>query len=157
MHPVPADPVLVIPERDLPPRHITDPERVRIAITEMDKYSAPGLDRAGVRWLLLVAKNELQSSPYLSGLEILSLVVQKIAGGEFTTHVSHILSAASLLPLGIGADKLRPIAIGIVLRRLETLMLMLQRWKKPGNISTRFKMVVVSSAELTPQCTRREA
>lgn len=86
----------------------------------MDKDSAAGPDRAGVRWLLLAAFNDLRSIPCFSGLERLSLVVHKIAARDFTTHVSYLLSAENLLPLDKGDDKVRPIAIGIILRRLAT-------------------------------------
>lgn len=116
MHPTPADTVSVIAERDLPPRPVADTERVLLAIIEMDKNSAPGPDRAGVRWLLLLAKNEPRSSPDLFGLELLRLVVHKISAREFTAHVSHILSAAILLPLDKREDKVHPIAIEIFLR-----------------------------------------
>ena len=86
----------------------------------MDKDSASGTDRAGVRWLLLIADNQLRACPEFSGLELLSLVVQKIVAGEFSFHTSHILSAAILIPIDKGAGRGRPIAIGNVLRRLAT-------------------------------------
>ena len=91
LHPAPATPVQAIPSIDLPPKPCVDPERVRVAIHAMDKESAAGPDRAGVRWLLLVADNQLRACPEFSGLKLLSLVVQKIVAGDFSTHVGHVL------------------------------------------------------------------
>lgn len=55
--PTPVDPVSIIPEKDLPPKPKICPDRVHAAIKEINKESATGPDRAGVRWLLLVASN----------------------------------------------------------------------------------------------------
>lgn len=84
MHPTPSDPVSIIPDRDLRPKPVIDPELVRISITEMAKDSVSGPEKAGFRWILLVATNELRSEPDLSGLDLLRLVVQKTAAGDFT-------------------------------------------------------------------------
>ena len=86
----------------------------------MDKDSATGPEKAGVRWLLLVANTELRVHPDLSGLEILTSVVQKLAAGEFSPDVGHLISAANLISLDKGGTKIRPIAIGVVMRRLIT-------------------------------------
>lgn len=55
---------------------------------------------------------------------MLTNVVNKIIAGEFSTNASLLLSAATLILLDKGARKIRPIAIGIVLRRLVTKALM---------------------------------
>lgn len=89
----------------------------------MNNDSAPGPDRVGVSWLLLVAKNEFRIDPDLSELQLLSLIIHKITAGGVSAHVSLVLSAVTLIPLDKGAAKLRPIAIGIILRRLETRVL----------------------------------
>lgn len=86
-------------------------------------YSA-GPDRAGVRWLLLVATIELRSSPDFSELQLFRSVAQKIAVVYFSPHVSHVLSAANLIPLEKRESRVRPISFGIVLRRLVTRSLM---------------------------------
>lgn len=43
------------------------PERVRVAIHEMDNESEEGPDSAGVRWMLIVASNEPRVKPDFSG------------------------------------------------------------------------------------------
>ena len=90
----------------------------------MDKDSATGPDRAGVRWLLLVANSEHRVHPDFSGLELLTLVVKKLAAGDFSSDVGHLISAANLIALDKGGAKIRPIAIGVVMRRLITKSLM---------------------------------
>ena len=90
----------------------------------MDKDSATGPDRAGVRWLLLVANTELRVHPDFSGLEILTSVVQNLAAGDFSPDIGHLISAAILIALDKGGAKIRPIAIGVVMRRLVTKSLM---------------------------------
>lgn len=84
------------------------------ALQGMDKDSAAGPDRASVRWLLIVAI-ELRDSPDFSGLNILGLVVQKIAAGKFSAHVRHLLFVAKIIPLDKGEAGVRPISFGIVL------------------------------------------
>lgn len=59
-----------------------------------------------------------------SGLDLLVKVVQNLAAGEFSVHFALLLSAANLISLDKGEEKIRPIAIGIVLRHLVTKFLM---------------------------------
>lgn len=109
MRPTPGDPVRFIPERDLQPNPVIDPDRVRSALEGMDGESASGPDRAGTRWPLLVATNDMRAHPDFSGLQILGLVVQTIAAGKLSAHVSHLLSVANLIPLDKGKLEYGPL------------------------------------------------
>ena len=90
----------------------------------MNKDSATGPDRAGVRWLLLVANTELRVHPDFSRLDILTSVVMKLAAGDFSPNAGHLISAANLIALDKGGARIRPIAIGVVMRRLITKAIM---------------------------------
>lgn len=72
IYPAPRCPVQVIPDRDLPPAPVIVPESVRVTPRAIDKDSAAGPYRAGMRWQLLVASNDLRASPDFSGLQLLS-------------------------------------------------------------------------------------
>lgn len=70
----------------------------------MEKDSAPGPDRDGVRWLLLIAKNELREGPDHSGLQLLCHLVMttscnNITTGEFSELVSLVLFVETFIPL----------------------------------------------------------
>lgn len=86
----------------------------------MDKDSAAGPDMTGVRWLLIVATNDLRDRSDLSGLQRMTLVVRKIAAGDLSALVRNLLSPANLIPLEKGEARVGPITIGIFLRRLST-------------------------------------
>lgn len=73
----------------------------------------------------MLVTNELRTVPDYSGLQLLTHVINKINEGEFLSHVSLLLSAASLIPLKSRAADIRPIVTGIVRRRLATRALML--------------------------------
>lgn len=124
LHPTPLEPVSIIPERDLAPKPFICPDRVHASMKDMYKDSATVPGRSGVRWLLLVASNELRQSPDIFGLQLLTCVIAKKAAGDFPAHVGHLLSAANLIPLDKKETRVRPISIGIVLRRLVTRSLM---------------------------------
>lgn len=65
----------------------------------MNKDSAAGPDRAGERWILLVATNDYRNIPDYSVSQRLGLMVHNITAGEYTEHVSHLRSAENLIPL----------------------------------------------------------
>ena len=48
------------------------------------------------------------------------MVVKKLAAGEFSSDVGHLISAANLIALDKGGANIRLIAIGVVIRRLIT-------------------------------------
>jgi hypothetical protein len=63
------------------------------------------------------------ASEYDEGRQAIAVIVTRIASGEFgrrpSTHSNaHIISAARLIALNRGDDKVRPIAVGECLRRL---------------------------------------
>lgn len=51
-------------------------------------------------------------------------MVQKLATGEFSSEVRLLISFANLITIDKGGSKIRPIAIGVVMRRLITKSLM---------------------------------
>ena len=63
LHPSPSVPTRAIERRDLPPKQTIDPNIVRTSLLDMGKDSAAGPDRAGVRWLLLIANIEMRVCP----------------------------------------------------------------------------------------------
>lgn len=106
------------------PKPCVSVDTVRSALSAMEKDSATGQYRAGVRWLLLVANSEHRFHPNLSGLELLAKVVQNLAAGEFSSDVSRMTSPTNLISLGKGGAKIRPMAIILGMRRLITNYLM---------------------------------
>lgn len=83
LHPTPADPVSIIPDRDLPPKPYVEDEAAKDALHGMTSYAAAGPHRMGVRYMSLIANSQLRLSPEVFGLRILSEVVEKLPAGEF--------------------------------------------------------------------------
>lgn len=86
----------------------------------MEKNSATGPDRTGVRWFLLIPNSELRSHPDFSGLELFALIIRKLAAEKFSSDINHLISAANLIAHDKGVAKIRPIAFGAVVGRFIT-------------------------------------
>lgn len=65
---------------------------------------------------MLFVNFELRVHPDFLDLKFLTMVLQKIAAGDFSPNVSHLISASKLIALDKGGEKNRPIAIGVVMR-----------------------------------------
>lgn len=122
---------------------------------EMDKDSASGPDRAGARWPLFVTKNEPRSSPDFSGPELLRVVVQKIAAGDLKTHVSHILSAANLLPMDKGEENCGRSQSTLSSDAFRQGRSYPPRFLKRNSTSIDYKSGVASNAGRTQPCSRK--
>ena len=70
LHPLPVLPIAPIPEGELPPKPRIAAGSVLAAVKSMDRDTAAGPDKMGVRWLELIAHNELRAFPDFSGLEL---------------------------------------------------------------------------------------
>ena len=68
LHPLPVQPVVPIPEGELPPKPRVVPGSVLAAVKHMDRDIATGPDRMGVRWFELIAHNEMRAFPDFLGL-----------------------------------------------------------------------------------------
>ena len=78
LHPVPDDPISVIPDSSLPPKPKISPAAVKAALRSMDNDSAAGPDRMGVRWLDLIASSHISVDPDRSALDLLTTVIGKL-------------------------------------------------------------------------------
>ena len=86
----------------------------------MDATSSAGADYMPVRLLRLVAAAEHTPNAGQSGLDVLTRVCTDLINADVPASIVPLLSAARLIPLDKGGNKIRPIAIGGVLRRLVT-------------------------------------
>ena len=120
LHPAPPSPVVPIPETSLPLRVALDPAKVARAVRKMDATSSSGADYMPVRTLHLVAQAQHTPRVGHSGLELLTAVCTEVLNADVPASVVPLLSAARLIPLDKGNGKIRPVAIGGVLRRLVT-------------------------------------
>ena len=120
LHPAPPSPIVGLPETALPLRVVLDPAKVSRAVRQMDATSSAGVDHMPVRLLHLVAQAENTPREGQSGLELLTEVCTEVINADVPVSIVPLLSAARLVPIDKGDQKIRPVAIGGVLRRLVT-------------------------------------
>lgn len=120
LHPPPATPIVPLPHTSLPPRVSLDPAQVLRAVRRMDATSSAGVDHMPVILLHLVVQAENNPNIGQSGLDLLTRVCTDLINSNVPPSMVPSLAAARLVPIDKGNQKIRPIAIGSVLRRLVT-------------------------------------
>lgn len=124
LYPSAAHPFPDISECDLPPATRLEADSIVSALLRMNTWTAPGLDLMPVRHMRSVLDDSPATLPGDTGREALLGFVQRFADGRLSRAVISLLGAASLLALPAGHDKIRPIAIGTVLCRLVSVVLL---------------------------------
>ena len=124
LHPRPPQPIEPIRDRDLPPTPELDEDAVLRAVKRMNPNAAAGPDRMPPRLLHLLVTSEVSPEAGLTGLSVLTRLVCRIVRVQIPDQSLPLLAAATLLLIRPRPDKIRPIAIGQVLRRLVTKVLL---------------------------------
>ena len=124
LHPTPPTPIIPISDGDLPPSLPLSEDSVLAAVRHLNPNSAPGPDRFPPRLFHLLAKTSVSPEAGVSGLSALTLLIQRLADGNVPPESLPLIASATLVPVRVRSDKIRPIAIGTSLRRLVTKVLL---------------------------------
>ena len=92
--------------------------QVRAALLRMDTTSSSGPDAMSVRLLRLLLLDVALVGPNQNGLTILTDFINLAIGGRLPPAVHQLYASARLVALPKGPGKIRPVAVGTVLRRL---------------------------------------
>ena len=125
LHPSPPSPIVPLPETALPARISLDPSQVSRAVRKMDRTSSAGVNGMPARTLHVIANAVNTPSVGASGLDLLTAgqlgeLCTEVINADVPVSIVQLLSAARLVPIDKGGGKIRPVAIGGVLRRLVT-------------------------------------
>ena len=102
----------------LPPPMLMEESEVRSALMRMDKSSAAGTDAMSVHLLRLLLIDAALVGPNETGLSILTQFINLALRGLFPLESHQLLASARLVVLPKSNGKVRPVAVGNVLRRL---------------------------------------
>ena len=118
MHP-PRNIPLKLRRSDLLPSHTeVDESTVRRALMRMDTTSAAGTDGMSVRLLRLLLLDVALVGPDQTGISVLTQFVNLALRGSLPAKSHQLLASARLVALPKGSGRIRPVAVGNVLRRL---------------------------------------
>ena len=125
LHTSPSNHIEPISDRDLPPSTEIDEAAELRAVKRMNPNAAAGPDRMPPRLLHFLVTGEVSPEAGVTGLSVLTRLVGRLARGQIPNQSFPLLSGATLLPIQPRPDKIiSPIAIGQVLRRLVTKVLL---------------------------------
>ena len=124
LHPSPASPIHPLSPTDLPPAPDITEGQVLRAARSLNPSSAAGPDRLSPRILQLLACTSISPESGITGLSVLTRLVQRLASGNIPDTTAPLLAASTLIPLQPRLGKIRPIAVGQALRRLVTKVLL---------------------------------
>eukprot|EP00177_Eucheuma_denticulatum_P004603 GFKZ01008378.1.p2 GENE.GFKZ01008378.1~~GFKZ01008378.1.p2 ORF type:complete len:209 (-),score=7.37 GFKZ01008378.1:235-861(-) len=105
--------------------HISE-EAVLRAVRSLNSNFAPGPDQMFLRLLHVLTKTRARPNAGVTGLLVLTAVVTKLVQGDLPDHTIPLISSATVPPIQKRAGKIRPIPIGMALRRLVTKLLLPQ-------------------------------
>ena len=124
LHPCPQAPVQALNRTDPPPAPDITEGQVLRAVRSLNPSSAAGPDRLSPRLLHLLTRTTVAPKAGITGLSILTRLVQRLARGDVPDCTAPLLAASNLIPLQERLGKIRPIAVTQALRRLVTKVLL---------------------------------